>query len=774
MVFAFLYSKAETGPPKQFKLTIRVVDSLSTKPLESASITIAEIHYFAVTDGNGMFTFDSLSKGNYTIQCVYVGYHGQQKQLWIDHDQTLTLSLCPESHHLHEVEIVTHRDEGPDYSVQTHTTLNTELLERTRGLTLADQLKQVSGITLMSTGPAITKPVIRGLHSNRIVTVNNGVRQEGQQWGADHGTEIDPFSASSIEVIKGASSVTYGSDAMGGVVRLMPPPFRTTRGISGLAQVQGATNNGLMAASLLAEGAHFTKNTLSWRAQGTLRKAGDSRTPEYVMSNTGLEEQSGSFALHYVVRKVHFEFGQSYFHTQLGILHSAHIGNPTDLVNAIQSGKPAYVAPFTYAIATPRQDVMHRITSASIWYYLKGNWSVKLQYSRQFNHREEYDRAPRASQVELYESTPAYQMSLTTDMAEGFLQHSIGKYIKGKVGISYMNQANVSSGLQPIIPNFRAVTVGSYLMEKWQRKRWMAEVGLRFDWRQQTPFVYNPKGTQTDYRTYTGLTTVVGGGYALTESIKLQANLSSAWRPPSINELYSYGLHGGTATFEVGNPNLTKEYGVNSEVGIELNTPIWQGELSVFRNQFTGFVYNLPAPQPILTVRGAFPLLNRVQDDAVLQGVDASLNRYLGKHFTAGVNLSYLYAQNTSDDVPLILMPANRVRFTVGYTHTKWWKLHDVFVNTEFTYVAEQKRYPVGVDLIAPPPAYGLLDLNLGCEIHIGKQPLRISGSIYNALNTSYRDYLSRFRYYSLDPGINFVLRLAAPFNIYQPKEKRS
>ncbi len=770
MVYACLLTAAGTFPPKRFTLTVQVVDSLTGTPLEAASITIAETRFFAVTNAHGTIRIDSLSKGTYTIQCAYIGYHSQQKPVWLEQNQTIVLALCPESHHLHEVEITTHRDEGTNYAVQTRTVLSSEQLERTRGLTLADQLKHVPGITLMSTGPAITKPVIRGLHSNRLVTVNNGVRQEGQQWGADHGTEIDPFAANSIEIIKGAASVAYGSEAMGGVVRLMPPPFRTTHGITGLAQLQGATNNGLMAASMLAEGAHFTKHILSWRAQGSFRKAGDSRSPEYVMSNTGFEEQSGSYALHYTLNKVHLEFAQSYFHTQLGILRSAHIGNTTDLVNAIQSGQPAYVAPFTYSIENPRQDVTHRITSASVWVNFNHNLVLALQYSRQYNHREEYDRAPRASEADLYNSTPAYRMGLSTDLAEGSLQHSLSKFIKGKVGVSYMNQGNVSAGLQPIIPNFRAHTVGVYLMEKWQRGRWMAEAGIRYDWRQQTPFVYNPKGTQTDYRSYTGLTTVAGGSYFISEHLKLQANISSAWRPPSMNELYSYGLHGGTATFEIGNPNLSRESCVNSETGIVLHTNKWQSEISVFRNRFTGFIYNLPQPEPILTIRGAFPLLNRVQDDAVLQGVDASLTRHLGTHFTTGLNASYLYAQNTSDNVPLILMPANRIRFSVGYEINSWWKLHNIYTTIDYTYVAEQKRYPQGADLIAPPPAYSLVDLNMGFETHIGKQPLRFSVSIYNALNTSYRDYLSRFRYYSLDPGFNLMLRIAAPITFYQPK----
>jgi iron complex outermembrane receptor protein len=760
--------KAEKNLPKRFSLQVLVVDSNTQKPLEAASITLAETQWHAITNLSGMVKADSLLGGWYTLQCSFVGYHAFQQRIWIESDKQIRIELCPESEHLHEVEIVSHSDELRDYTVQTRTILSAQEIERNRGITFVDQLKQLSGVTLLSTGPAIAKPVIRGLHSNRLVTINNGVRQEGQQWGSDHGTEIDPFAPASIEVIKGAASVEYGAEAMGGVVRINAKPYMDVKGINAELQLMGASNNGMGAGSLQMEGSHFDRHKLSWRAQGSFRKAGDSRTPEYVMSNTGFQEMSGQYGLHYAYKGFHADFSQSLFTTEMGILRAAHVGNRGDLLNAIQLGKPAFIAPFSYQIETPSQQVSHLISSIKMWYGFNSQTKVHIQLSRQFNERAEYDRPPRQSQRDLFNTVPAYQLLLTTDIVEAKLEHQLLKNVRGVVGVNWMNQGNVSEGLQPILPNYRAYTYGIFVIEKWQRGRWMTELGIRQDWRDQTRFIYQ-NGIQSNAMYYSGLTYSIGAAYAVNEYLKINANSSSAWRPPSINELYSYGLHGGTATFEIGNPNLVPERSLNSEIGLVLHHSKWTGEFNLFRNLFHNFIYRLPNPVPTITIRGSFPMMNFVQDDALLQGAELNLTRYLNKSFSAGVNASYLYAQNTSDNVPLIFMPANRARFTIAYQKEAIWKIKGVFVNVQYNYVAMQSRFPKGIDIIDPPAAYGLLDLNAGCETHIGKQPIRVSMSVYNMLSTSYRDYLSRLRYYTLEPGINFLLRLTIPITIYKP-----
>lgn len=757
-------SWAGITPPKKFRLTLLVVDSLNSKPLEAANIIIPELHKTFTTPQTGLALFDSLPKGLYTIQCRLIGYHAHQSTVWLDDDKTVYVQLCPENKHLHEVEVNSHRDELHDFTIQSKGTLNQELIDRNAGVNLAEQLKQLAGVQLLSSGPTISKPVVRGLHSNRLVTINNGIRQEGQQWGADHGTEIDPFTPAKLEVIKGAASVEYGAEAIGGVVRITPRAFKTTKGIGGEALLMGASNNKLGAASLLLEGAHFNKHKLSWRTRGTLRKAGDSRTPDYVLSNTGFEEMDGSYALHYEYKQLHVELIQSYFSTSLGILRASHVGNTTDLMVAIANGKPAYVGDFTYTIDRPRQEVSHLISALKVFYTLPSGGKVQVQLSRQINDRKEFDRPARWATSQWNNAIPQYELTLVTDVVEGTYEQPKWKNLRGKWGFSWMDQGNVTSGIQPIIPNFKAYTTGIFVVEKWQKGRWTVEAGLRYDWRKQTRYEWASTGVKAEGNSFDNATFTVGGGYLLNQHLRLHGNFSSAWRAPNMNELYSYGLHGGTATFETGNPQLQAERSYNAEVGLTWQNHVWHAEASVYHNRINNFIYKLPLPQPTITIRGAFPNFLFVQDDVLLQGAEATINRNLGKYLLAGVSLSYLHAQNTTDNVPLIFMPANRVRFTLGYEKDKWWKLYNVYTSVQYQFTMHQHRFPEGIDYVDPPPAYHLVDANLGFETRHNKQILRWSVTVNNLFNVAYRDYLSRFRYYALEPGSNVTVRLIIPF----------
>jgi len=179
---------------------------------------------------------------------------------------------------------------------QTQSVLSGADLDKTRGKSLGEALKSVNGVTGLQSGASIVKPVINGLHSNRILIMNNGVRQEGQQWGSEHAPEIDPFLATQITVIKGASGVRYGSDAMGGVVLLEPPPLRAKPGMGGEVNLVGYSNSHQGVASGFLEGSPAAVPGLGWRLQGTAKKAGATETPRYFLNNTGFEEFNWSAA----------------------------------------------------------------------------------------------------------------------------------------------------------------------------------------------------------------------------------------------------------------------------------------------------------------------------------------------------------------------------------------------------------------------------------------------------------------------------------------------
>ncbi len=753
-------------PPKLSKLNIVVVDSVSKQPLEAASISIAELHKNTIANANGAGVFDSLPKGFYTIQCAFLGYHPTQKKIWVDTDMRIIIELCPEHTHLHEVEIKSHTDELTRFNIQIREVLNAQWIERNRGNSLADILKSMPGVTTLGSGVAIAKPVIRGLHSTRLVTINDGIRQEGQQWGADHGTEIDPFSSTKIEVIKGASSVEFGAEAIGGVVRFSPREFKDIKGINGELILNAASNNGLGSSALMLEGMHGNKHKLSWRTTGSLRKAGDSRTPDYVLSNTGYEEMSGNYALHYQFKNFHAEFTQSYFGTTIGILRAAHVGNTSDLLQVIQSGKPIYIAPFTYDIQNPRQEVSHIVNAFKTYCVFDNGTKIQAQFSIQYNNRKEFDRPARWATSQQVNPTPQYFLQLKTQLGEVKVEHPKWNNFKGAIGVSWMKQDNVSEGIQPIIPNFIATTSGIYAFEKWQKNRWAIELGTRYDIRNQSRYILVNKLINQEDKQYGSVTFSAATSYWFNENLKLQGSVASAWRPPSINELYSNGLHGGTATFEVGNSQLIPERNLNTEVSATYTTKKWNIEWSLYRNNIQHFIYKMPINIPIVTIRGVFPQFVFIQNNALLQGSDFVANRFINKNFSLGVQASYLNAKEMDNNTPLIFMPANRLGLTLNYQKSKVWKLHDVFFQPRITHVAKQYRYPSGVDFISPPDAYTLIDINFGFDQHIGIHTLRWSFSIYNVLNSNYRDYLSRYRYFVHEPGRNLIIRLTIPFNI--------
>ncbi|MBP9187623.1 MAG: TonB-dependent receptor [Bacteroidia bacterium] len=757
---------ANTVPPKRFGITILVVDSLSKQPLEAASIRIVQLNKNTTTNADGVVNIDSVAKGWYTIQCAYIGYYNQQQLVEVNANKKIVFELCKLSTHLHEIEIKSHSDEINPYSLNTKAKLDAEFIERNRGNAAADLLKNISGVSLLSTGAAISKPVIRGLHSNRLVTINNGIRQEGQQWGADHGAEIDPFSSSKIEVIKGASSVEFGAEAIGGVVKFSEREFRHDKGIDGELMLNAFSNNGLAASSLFLQGSHGNKHKFSWRTQGTMRKAGDSRAPNYTLSNTGYDELSGNYALHYQFKNLHVEVSQSYYQTNIGILRAAHVGNSTDLLVAIASGKPTYIAPFTYDIQNPKQEVAHQTSAFKFSYDFNSGAKLQLQYSLQLNDRKEFDRAPRWATSQQTNPKPQYYLQLNSQIFDLKYEHHKFKNTKGVWGINWMKQDNVSEGVLPIIPNFSANTLGIYLIEKWQKKKWLIETGVRYDIRNQTRYVLINNVVDQEYKYYSSATISSGLAYWITEKLKVQGNFSSAWRAPSINELYSNGLHGGTATYETGNPNLLPERSYNTEVSAILLLNKWNIELNMYRNYIDNFIYKQPINTPIVTIRGAFPQFLFVQQNALLQGIDATVKNNINKNLSFNIIGSYLHATQVKTNLPLIYMPANRAAFELNYQQPKLFKLLNFYAQSRISYVAKQNRFEVGVDYVDPPSAYGLIDLNLGFEQHIKKQTIKWSFGVNNLLNTGYRDYLSRYRYFAMEPGRNFIIRLSIPFNI--------
>ncbi len=760
-----------------------VLDNVTKEPIVGAVVLIKELNKGITTDASGHYHISNLCQGTYTIIGRIVGYQDKTYTIKLVHEAEQEIKLSEGELHLTTIDI---KAEKIDNLTQTKSVLENAALDQTRGQSLGESLKQISGVTTLQTGSSIAKPVIHGMHSNRVLIMNNGVRQEGQQWGSEHAPEIDPFVAKRITVLKGAAGVRYGSDAIAGVIMLEPETLPDSTKIGGEVNTVYFTNGNQIVTSGIFQGGYRPEKasvpqSFGYRVQGTFKKGGDISTPGYRLANTGVEEINFSIGANYKRRNWQSELFFSQFNTQIGVFAGSHIGNVTDLIEAIKRGSPLSIytpEKFTYHIDRPYQDVQHNLLKLKSIHQLQSG-KLSLTLGRQYNYRKEVDvlRGDK-NLVQLFQ--------LTSYTGELLFEHKpVFKLLTGSMGINANFQQNLTTGTlrEPrsstvLIPNFQNWTGGVFLIERIVRSQWEIEGGIRYDFRNLD--VYRiPRGQQDiieSNKQNENFTSTFGLNFRPNSQWNFLLNMTSAWRAPTVNELYSDGVHHGAASYEKGDENLNAEVATNLSFTTNYITKLFQLELHLYNNYIRNFIFLSPTGKPTLTIRGAFPEFWYAQTNARFRGFDLSGNFQIVKKLSLNSRLSYLQAQDISHEQPLIMIPPNRWENTLRYD----WKKSAVSLTN--LYVAKQNRVPTkvifsevptneiifnqyGGDFAPPPPAYMLWSAAFTQQLRFNnRNGLDLSLTVSNLLNTAYRDYLNRFRYFSDEIGRNFVLRAKYSF----------
>jgi iron complex outermembrane recepter protein len=766
------------------------------KSLPGATIYIKETKVGRVSDENGSFTFENLCVGRYTFQIDFLGYNSYERKLKLDKSDQLAISLEPSERVLNEIII-------SDHSVNVgkannFATLSSRAFEEKRGKSLGEALQGITGVNSIQTGPAIFKPVIHGVHSQRILILNNGIRQEGQQWGAEHAPEIDPFVATNLLVIKDAGAIKYGTDALGGVIVVTPDELPTDQKLGGQFHLIGNTNGRGGIASGLLEGGFKKLNGWGWRLQGTGKKFGDSHAADYNLSNTGFEELNFSTAVGYHRELKGIEVFYSHFNTTIGILRGSSTSSSEDLANAIEREPPQYTEVFTYSIEAPRQEVKHDLLKIN-GHVRKGNDLFNIQYGLQINNRKEFD--VRRGTLREIPALGYLLYSQTLDL-DWLITKSENR--SRNVGVNGMWQDNNKiDGTQtlPFIPNFTNYSAGVFWIEKISSDKWDWELGLRYDFK-----VYNVAGF--DYRnqlykeqlSFNNLSGTVGSTYKINRNSSFTSNVGSTWRPPNVAELYSLGTHQSAAAIEYG---LLLDESTNQVLGIDavnfepeqalkwvntyrLQTGKWIGELSGYINYIYNYTYLKPRGVTEST-RGVFPYFRYTQTDASFLGTDLSVHYTISKSFFINSTISLLRATDETNNDYLIFIPSNRYDLSLRYEKNQLGGWINLYAEMKIKYVAEQKRAPrvvpiqniidakeQGIDLfendnrnfdfVPPPDGYFLGSLSIGVTKAIKDSRIDFRFSADNLFNASYREYTNRMRYYSDDLGKNMALALKYSF----------
>ncbi len=745
-------------------ITGKVLNNATGEPMAFASIFVKDLNLGTIADEKGNYMLTNLCPGTYTIVCSRVGCSHAEHELVLKSDLTYDFKLEEHSVVLENIVVI-----GTAIQLQNTQATNEVSgmeLSSTKGLPLSESLKRLPGVTTINTGASIAKPVIQGLHSNRILILNNGVRQEGQQWGAEHAPEIDPFVADKVTVVKGASSVRYGSDALGGVILVEPRALPIQKGIGGEINLVGFSNGRTGIASGILQGKLGGKLPLSGRLQGTLKKGGDIHTPVYFLKNTGVEEYNFSWALGLKKEKLDVSTFYSRFYTKLGIFRGSHIGNLTDLLQAIERERPAEDGTFSYTIGRPQQRILHELFKTIINIPTGEIGKLELQLTRQFNRRQEFDAHRAFNELPTEIKEPSIQFEITTYTADLNWRHKPIRHLRGEMGLQLLQQANTTDR-GALIPNYENYNGSIFWIERWKKQtsRWEIEAGMRYDYRSLDVGVQG-RDTINQSRRFNNISGTLGAIYKFPKLLLIRTNLGTAWRAPHVSELYSDGVHHGSASYEKGDPNLVSERAYNSSLTLEVDDQQrLSASVNLFYNVIENFIFLEPQAQPQLTIRGAFPAFRYKQTNARLTGLDWSFDYEFIPNWSFESRLSLLRAWNRTLQDDLVFMPSDRFQHGLKYTfHSK--SETTAFIRLTMVNTLQQNRIPPNTDYAPPPPGYTRFDLESVATVYFGKQPLEIGLSIFNLLNASYREYLNRFRYFTDEMGRNISLRVKIPFGI--------
>ncbi len=739
-------------------------DSTTGLPVRGAQIAAVWPAATRLTrsDDAGRFDFRDLPAQRVILRVRIIGYQPVERVVDLTRDDVLLkVSLRESRTQLQAVEVQADTLIDALERVAAMSTLDATALAARRGQTLGETIKNLPGVSVIQFGPSIAKPVIRGLNSQRVLVLNAGLRQEDQQWGTEHAPNLDSFDADAVTVVRGAATVLYGGDALGGVVRVDHAAVPDTGSLRGEIAMNAFSNSRQGALSIGVQGGGLSVpaiGRIGYRLRVTTRVAGNGAAPDYFLSNTGFRELNGSATFGVQRGWGTSELLLSRFATELGVLRQAHAGNFDDLQRAMTTA-PRDSA-FSYTIDNPNQRVAHNTARWRTTFARDDGGEVEVVYGLQYNHRREYDgHGPLR-----FRNEPAFNLKLYTNALDVRFKHATWNGLYGTVGASAQVQGNQTLGKAFLIPGFDLRQGAIYAQEEWSDGRISVTGGARADVISQTTLPFNDAGIRSAAGTQTwgGFSGSLGAALRLGSAWNASLRLARAWRPPTVNERYAQGVHHGTAQYELGDAALVAERSLGVEAGVRYAGPSLSLDLAAYQNGIANFIYLQPR-EPVFTLRGAFPAFTYAQADARLRGVELAgawtARSWLELHGTANA----VRGRNNRTAEPLYDMPADRLslqaRIVGRQTGLGAWH-----VGAGSVLVRQQDGVPAGTIYTLPTDGYALLQAEFGSTgmTWFGR-PLDVSVSVTNALDTRYRDYLSRYRLFVDDAGRDVVVRVRLP-----------
>ncbi|MCT4630073.1 TonB-dependent receptor plug domain-containing protein [Winogradskyella sp.] len=765
-------------------------DFHNSTPIVGATVFIKNLNKYVTSDVFGKFKIENLCKGELTLEISHVGCETKTVTYIIESDIYKSIAL---EHHIEELTEVTIAGSSKLEKTSIQQSISKKEIASFTDKSLGDALNTVSGVSSLNTGNTIVKPMIHGLHSSRLLIVNNNVRLFDQEWGDEHAPNIDINSGGRIDVIKGANTLIYGSDAIGGLILIRPQNYTAKDSLFGSTSLS-LNSNGL-GGNINSELVKTYENGFYARAQASYKVFGDFETADYNLSNSGIKSINASARIGYKSFEKGFDAYYSFVDNTIGILRTSHIGNVGDLVRAIENETPEYIDEFSHHIDNPKQEIIHHLGKVEAYKRFQGLGKLTLQYDFQINRRKEFDlrRGDRKHipVIDLRLFTTSLQPNLRIDAVDK-LTLNTGFLLRYQ-----QNDAISGTGANPLIPDFEKYDAGIYATGSYKLNT-LTEIstGFRYDFSRidaekryriaDWDETYNydelfPEfntGVIEDSRyitkpefTFHNISTSLGITKQFNNDFQVLVNYGLASRTPNPSELFSDGLHHSAARLEIGRLTITKEVANKFVASIERNNQNFGFAVSPYYKHINDFIQLIPTGITT-TIRGAFPVWEYNQVNARIFGVDIDVNKKISNHFNYTGSLSLLQGDNLSENIPLIHMPSTNFSNAITYKNEK---LNQLSIGIKQNTVLQQKRYPnynfftfdpvlqdnVYVDISSTPPAYTLFSFNSSANFKVFKNStLNVAFNVENLFDVSYRNYLNRLRYFADDLGRNFNIKL--------------
>ena len=751
--------------------------------LTGATVIVAQTGVGVLTDLDGNFVISNLCSATYQLQISHPSCSTKAFSILINDDTQKTFKLEHHLESLNEIIVNGKKTNRATKSIYENLVDQQTITTFSSG-SLGDALNSISGVSSLNTGNTVVKPMINGLHSSRVLIINNGVQMQDQEWGAEHAPSIDINAVGTLKVIKGAGALQYGGNAIGGVVIASAPKVPLLDSLYGKTILSGSSNGlgGTVSSSLTKS----NQNGFYTAVQGSLKRYGDFNAPNYNLSNTGVFERNIAATIGFNRIDYGVEAYYSLFKNEIGILRASHIGGAEDQVQAIASPVPSIINDFTYNIDAPRQDVTHHLARIKGFKNIENIGLISLQYDYQQNNRLEFDVRRGSNKDKASVDLVLDTQTLTIDVASDISEKLTTKF--GIVGSLQTNYANPETGVRRLIPDYDKYSIAGFASGNYDiNQKWVLEAGFRFDYTHMNVFKFYRRSFWQDRgydNQFSDLVVEEIGNQLLVNPkldfynpsftigskysfglYKLFANYSLSSRAPNASEQFSEGLHHSASRIELGDLQFTSETAHKISLTLQKIGERVNFTITPFATKIDDFI--LIEPTGIRqTIRGNFQVWEYRQTQAQMYGLDLDANLSLTDNVRFVHQFSLVKGYDKTSNEPLISMPAANTLNSLVYTNPNF---NNISIAIQSNYVFRQNEFPntnfevvlpdsiQTVDISTPPSGYHLLNLNITAAI---RPDMQVGLYVNNLLNTSYRNYLNRLRYYADDVGRNITLQL--------------